>query len=102
MMTLYFVFISAGITIPIKILVIGYGLPLLFGKVAFIFPGGVGVIESSMAALFSSLGIPKTETIMVVLIYRIISFWLPLLVGFLMTPYFAKLSARDHFNHERA
>ncbi|MBU1659969.1 MAG: flippase-like domain-containing protein, partial [Chloroflexi bacterium] len=64
------------------ILLTGYGLPLLLGRMAFVIPGGVGVIEGTMVALYDSLGIPDPVTVVVVLAYRILSFWLPLLLGF--------------------
>jgi len=82
MLTLYFVFLAVGHQIPLGVLLTGYGLPLLLGKMAFVVPGGIGVIESTMTALYTSLGVPNAEAVVVVLSYRILSFWLPLLVGF--------------------
>jgi len=79
---LYFVFLAAGYPVHLSILLTGYGLPLLFGRAAFFLPGGVGVIESTMAALYTTLGIPSAESVVVVLAYRLISFWLPGLAGF--------------------
>ena len=82
MLTLYFMFIAAGHRVSLGVLLTGYGLPLLLGKMAFFVPGGVGLIESTMTALYTSLGVPNAETVIVVLVYRILSFWLPLLLGF--------------------
>ena len=82
MLTLYFLFIAARNRVSLGVLLTGYGLPLLMGKMAFMIPGGVGVIESTMAALYTGLGVPKSVAVVVVLAYRILSFWLPLLVGF--------------------
>jgi len=82
MLTLYFLFIAAGHRVSLGILLTGYGLPLLLGKMAFMIPGGVGVIESTMAGLYTGLGVPSSITVVVVLAYRILSFWLPLLLGF--------------------
>ncbi|MCJ7624406.1 MAG: YbhN family protein, partial [Anaerolineaceae bacterium] len=82
MMTLYFLFAAAGHPVSLGVLLTGYGLPLLLGKMAFMIPGGVGVIESTMAGLYTSLGVPNPVTVVVVLVYRILSFWLPLLLGF--------------------
>jgi uncharacterized protein (TIRG00374 family) len=82
MLTLYFLFIAAGNRVSFGVLVTGYGLPLLLGKMAFMVPGGVGIIESTMAGLYTGLGVPNSVTVVVVLAYRIISFWLPLLLGF--------------------
>jgi uncharacterized protein (TIRG00374 family) len=90
MMTLYFLFIAAGHTISFGELLSGYALPLLLGKMAFVIPGGVGVVESSMAALFTSLGIPNASAVVVVLGYRLISFWIPSLLGFPIATYLQK------------
>jgi uncharacterized protein (TIRG00374 family) len=82
MLTLYFLFIAAGYHVNLGVLLTGYGLPLLLGKMAFIVPGGVGVIESTMVGLYTGLGVPIPVTVVVVLAYRILSFWIPLLLGF--------------------
>jgi len=82
MLTLNFLFIAARHPVSLGILLTGYGLPLLLGKMAFFIPGGVGVVESTMTSLFVSLGVPNSEAVVVVLTYRILSFWLPLILGF--------------------
>jgi len=86
MLTLYFVFIAAGHRVSPEVLLAGYGLPLLLGR-APLLPGGVGIVESSMAAIYAGLGVPKDIAVVVVLIYRFISFWLPTLGGFALIPY---------------
>lgn len=45
MMTLYFLFVVAGFPVNVGVLLTGYGLPLLLGRMAFLVPGGVGVVE---------------------------------------------------------
>jgi glycosyltransferase 2 family protein len=82
MLTLYFFFIAAGYAIRPEILLVGYGLPLIFGKMAFLLPGGVGVVESTMAALYTGLGVPGSIAVVVILGYRLFSFWIPTLIGF--------------------
>jgi uncharacterized membrane protein YbhN (UPF0104 family) len=64
------------------VLVAGYGLAFLLGKVAFLFPGGVGSIKSGMAAVHSSLGVLTYISVVVILNYRLFSFWLPGVMGF--------------------
>jgi glycosyltransferase 2 family protein len=87
MLTLYFLFIAAGHTVNPGVLVAGYGLAFLLGKIAFLFPGGVGVIESGMTAVYSSLGTPNSISVVVILGYRLFSFWLPSLLGFAVAGY---------------
>jgi uncharacterized membrane protein YbhN (UPF0104 family) len=85
MLTLYLVFVAAGHPVSPAVLLAGYGLPLLLGK-APLLPGGVGIVESTMAALYTGLGVPNAVAVVVVLIYRFFSFWLPSLVGFPLVP----------------
>jgi uncharacterized protein (TIRG00374 family) len=87
MLTLFFMFVAADYRVAPGTLFAGYGLPFLLAKMAFIFPGGIGVIEGSMAALFTSLQVPKSVSAVVVLGYRFLSFWMPALFGFLAAAY---------------
>ncbi len=82
MLTLYFLFIAAGYPVRLSVLLVGYGLPILFGEMAFLIPGGIGIVESTMAALYTGLGVPGTIAIVVILSYRVFSFWIPTLIGF--------------------
>ncbi|NLW72932.1 MAG: UPF0104 family protein [Chloroflexi bacterium] len=97
MLALYFMFVAAGSAINPGVLFAGYGLPLLLSKIAFIFPGGIGVIEASMAALFTSLGVSHEISIVAIIAYRLVSFWIPLLIGFLAAGLLSRLhpSAED-------
>jgi uncharacterized protein (TIRG00374 family) len=80
-LTLYMLFIAAGHAVSLGVLLTGYGLPLLLSKVTFL-PGGVGIVEGTMALLYRGLGVPEAVTVVVVLAYRALSFWIPTLVGF--------------------
>ena len=80
MLTLYLFFAAAGHAVGLGLLLTGYGLPLLLGRISFL-PGGVGVVEGTMAAVYASLGIPASVTVVVTLAYRLVSFWLPLVLG---------------------
>ena len=96
-LTLYFLFVAAGNNISLGVLLAGYGLPLLLGKVAFIIPGGVGVVESSMAVLYNGLGIPPATAAIVVLGYRLISFWIPSLAGFPIAAFLQRSQTRSTY-----
>jgi uncharacterized protein (TIRG00374 family) len=74
----------------------GYGLPNLFGRMAFMIPGGVGLIESTMIAIYNSLGIEDAVSTVVMLSYRFLSFWLPTILGFFFLPYFNRLSSNHY------
>ena len=101
MLTLYFLFVAAGRNVGLGILFAGYGLPLILGKVAFLFPGGIGVIEGSMVAFYDSLQIPNPISVVVIQGYRLFSFWLPTLLGFAAAAYLSgKLSGPWRKKHD--
>ena len=93
--TLYSLFLAARYDVGVGTLLAGYGLPQLLGRVAFL-PGGVGVVEGGMVALYRALGVPATTAVLVVLVYRALSFWLPMLLGFLMATILQRRSAASH------
>ncbi len=93
-LTLYFIFVAAGDFINPGILFAGYGLPLFLGKMAFIIPGGLGIVEGSMVALYDSLNVPNEVSVVVILSYRLISFWIPTILGFIAATYLAGRSSK--------
>jgi uncharacterized protein (TIRG00374 family) len=99
MLTLYLIFVAAGHAVSPGVLLTGYGLPLLLGKVSFL-PGGVGVVEGTMTALYDGLGVPDPVTVIVILAYRAISFWLPTLLGFLLVPYLQHVTRSGRLSEE--
>ena len=94
MLTLYLLFVAAGHSVTPGVLLVGYGLPQLLAKFAIILPGGVGVVEAGMASLYHGLGVPDAVTVVVVLAYRMMSFWLPTLIGFPLIPYLQHVGSR--------
>ena len=86
MLTLAFLFLSAGHGVGLMVLVAGYGVPQLLGKLTVIL-GCVGVVETTMVGLYASLGVPTPICIVVVLVYRLFSFWMPTLAGIALVPY---------------
>jgi uncharacterized protein (TIRG00374 family) len=87
MMAMFFLFIAAGHRITVETLFAGYGLPLVLAKLAFIFPAGIGVVEGSMNSLFTSLQVPSSISVVVIMGYRLFSLWLPTILGFLAAAY---------------
>jgi uncharacterized protein (TIRG00374 family) len=82
---MFWLFIAAGRPVTPGKLLSGYALPLLIGKVAII-PGGIGLVEATMVALYHGFGVPTPTAWLVVLAYRVIAFWMPNLIGFGMIP----------------
>ncbi len=44
-------------------------------------PGGLGIVEAGLSALLILAGVPAVDAVVATLAYRIISYWLPILVG---------------------
>lgn len=93
MLTLAFLFMAAGHGVHIAVLVAGYGVPQLLGKLTFIL-GGIGVVEATMIGLYNTLGVPQPVAVVVVLAYRLLSFWLPTLAGIALATYFEHSTAK--------
>lgn len=61
-------------------LVAGFALGVIFWVITPI-PQGVGAVEGIMALVFVSLGIPEPRAFVIILAFRGLNFWLPLLIG---------------------
>ncbi|HJS71143.1 MAG TPA: flippase-like domain-containing protein [Acidimicrobiia bacterium] len=46
-------------------------------------PGGLGVTEGSMALILAAYGFPASTTLAPIIVYRIVSYWLPAALSFL-------------------
>ena len=68
--------------VSLGVLVAGYAMGILFWIVS-ITPQGIGVVEGAMALVFTSLGVSGERAAVIALSFRGVTFWLPLLVGFL-------------------
>jgi uncharacterized protein (TIRG00374 family) len=77
---LRYALLAAGQHPYFHLVLAGYGVPLLLGRASFI-PGGIAVTEVAMAAILGGLGIPAAAAVVAVLVYRLISFWIPALIG---------------------
>ena len=80
LLCLRYAFLAAGRSLHLSLLLAGYGVPLLLGRASFL-PGGIAVVEVAMTALYGGLGVPANIAVVAVLTYRLISFWLPALIG---------------------
>jgi hypothetical protein len=86
MLTLELLFLAAGHGVNPLVLIAGYGVPQLLGKLTVVL-GGVGVVEASMVGLFVILGVDRPVAVVVVIVYRLFSFWMPTLAGVALVPY---------------
>jgi hypothetical protein len=75
-----FSFLAVGAGIPWKGLLLSYGAGQLAANLP-ITPGGLGVVEGSITIALVAFGGSRVSTVEAVLIYRLISFWSQLVVG---------------------
>ncbi len=75
-------FLAIHAPIPWKGLLLAYGAGQLAATLP-ITPGGLGVVEGSITVALVAFGGAETSTAYAVLLYRIISFWFILLIGWL-------------------
>jgi uncharacterized membrane protein YbhN (UPF0104 family) len=76
---LWATFNAFGYSPPLMILLLGYLIGQLGGLLPI--PGGVGGIDGGLLGTFVVYGAPAATTAAAVLAYRVILFWLPLIVG---------------------
>ena len=75
-------FAAVGAVVPWRHLLVAYGAAQVATNVP-ITPGGVGVVEGSLTLALVTYGGPTEQTVAAVLLYRIISFWAGLPIGWL-------------------
>ena len=88
---LWATFHAVGYSPPISIVLMGYLIGQLGGLLPL--PGGLGGIDGGLVGTLIVYGTPVAPTVAAVLAYRLILFWVPLLVGA-----FAFLSLRRGLN----
>jgi uncharacterized membrane protein YbhN (UPF0104 family) len=82
-------FHALGAAPPLSVVLMGYLIGQLGGALPL--PGGIGGIDVGLAGMLVLYGTPVAVTIAAVLAYRLILFWVPLLMG---TPAFVALWRR--------
>jgi uncharacterized membrane protein YbhN (UPF0104 family) len=78
-MVLWAMFHAFGESVPFTVILMGYLIGQLGGLLPI--PGGVGGIDGGLIGTLIVYGAPAAATAAAVLAYRVILFWLPLLVG---------------------
>jgi putative heme transporter len=74
---------AVGVRPPWSSLFLAYGIAMSAGSVGLT-PGGLGVIEATLAAALVGAGVNGRHALAAVLVYRLISFWLVMIGGWLI------------------
>jgi uncharacterized protein (TIRG00374 family) len=77
---LYTSFLSVQHWIGFGEVIVGFAVGIVLSFASLI-PGGLGVMEGSMAAVFSSMGVPFETAVVAVLLFRVAYYLVPLLIS---------------------
>ena len=77
--TLWAGFRAFGASPPVAVVVMAYFLGQLANAIPL--PGGIGGVEGGMIGSFIAFGVNGSVSVLAVLAYRLISFWLPIIPG---------------------
>ena len=81
--SLYCIFLAFHQAVGFGMLIAAFSIGILFWIVS-ITPQGIGVVEGTMALVLASLGVPAERSAIIALAFRGLTFWLPLLIGFVL------------------
>jgi putative heme transporter len=59
-----------------------------------IVPGGIGVVEGSLAVILAAYGANQAQALSAALVFRIVSFWFAIAVGWISVAVIAKQARR--------
>lgn len=77
---LWVMFAALGTTLPLGVLILGFGAANLLTALPHT-PGGLGVVEVGMTATYIAFGVAAPVAISGVLAYRLLAYWLPVALG---------------------
>jgi hypothetical protein len=98
---LVFAYLAVGASVPWRGLLLAYGAGQLAANLP-VTPGGLGVVEGSLVLALVAFGGGQVSTVAAVLLYRIVSFWGYLPVGWLIWAGLTWRNRRDDKLAQRA
>lgn len=79
---LYLVMTGFGVEIGVEQALAAFAAGQLVGGLPGM-PGGIGVTEGALAVILAAYGFPAASTFAPIIVYRVISYWIPAGLGFL-------------------
>ena len=79
--------------IPWHGVLLAYGVAQVVGSVPIV-PGGIGIVEGSLAVILAAYGTDRVHAVSVAVGFRIVNFWLAIVVGWAAVGAIAVLSRR--------
>jgi uncharacterized protein (TIRG00374 family) len=78
---LYLVLVAAGLRPNVVVVLAAFAVANIAGMIPFT-PAGLGFVEAGLAGVLSMAAIPYETALVIAVAYRLVSSWLPALVGF--------------------
>ncbi|MDH4358727.1 MAG: flippase-like domain-containing protein [Candidatus Berkelbacteria bacterium] len=97
---LYYLFLAFRYPIYAGILITVYAIAVLFSLIS-ITPSGIGIVEATMILVLSSLAVPVETSTIVVVGYRIFTYWIPFVLGYFAFRIFQKTKVERVENGSR-
>jgi uncharacterized membrane protein YbhN (UPF0104 family) len=91
---------AAGAAVPWHVLLLVYGSGIAAQSLN-VTPGGLGAAEGTLAVALVAAGVPASQALAAVLLYRLASFWLVALTGWLVFLWLRRRPARCETNATR-
>lgn len=85
LLVLYTAFVAIGTPIAMSHVIAGFAIGMFF-SIASLVPGGLGILEGSMAAVFVGLGVQFEQAVVAILIFRAAYYGLPVIASLLLAP----------------
>lgn len=79
--SLYFAFLAVGYNVPLGTVLLIFIVSTSIATLAIV-PGQIGVMETTLALMSTALGVPPPVAVSASLLFRLISFWLPIPFGY--------------------
>lgn len=77
---LYVAFVAVGHPVPIPVVMAGFSIGVTLSLISLV-PGGLGIMEGSMVAVFVALSVPLEKSLVAVLIFRVAYYVFPTVVA---------------------
>jgi uncharacterized protein (TIRG00374 family) len=97
---LYALFLAFEQPVQLGTLVAGFAMGIVVWVVAIV-PQGIAAVEGVMSLVFTSMGIAADKTVAIVLAYRGVNFYLPLVFGFFLLRYVGGLGRQKEPAREK-
>jgi uncharacterized protein (TIRG00374 family) len=94
---LYFLFLAFHQPVSPGVLIAGFSVGIVYWVISII-PQAIGAVEGIMGLIFTSAGISGPEAAAVIVTFRGMNYWIPLIIGFLAsqrTPAFTHQSEKE-------